>query len=69
MNSNPQLLSPDQAALRLRVATNTLAKWRVSGEGPDFVKIGSRVFYEQGDLFDWIEGQKRSNTSASCRGG
>lgn len=69
MNSNPQLLSPDQAALRLRVATNTLAKWRVSGEGPDFIKIGSRVFYEQGDLFDWIEAQKRSNTSTSCRGG
>jgi predicted DNA-binding transcriptional regulator AlpA len=36
------LLSPVQAAERLSVSQRTLERWRVTGEGPAFVRIGSR---------------------------
>jgi predicted site-specific integrase-resolvase len=63
MPFNQLLLSPIQAAACLRISSNTLAKWRVSGDGPTFVKVGARVFYDQEDIFEWITENKRSNTS------
>ncbi len=39
------------------------AKLRVSGDGPPYYKIGSRVFYRWGDILDWLEAQKRTSTS------
>lgn len=65
--SSPTLLRPEDASLFLRVKQSTLAKWRVTGDGPTFVKVGARVFYEQEDLFDWIVRNKRTNTSDSGR--
>ncbi len=34
---------------------NTLAKMRVSGEGPAFHKLGKRVRYSMSDLEDWLK--------------
>lgn len=68
MAAPQQLLSPSQAAVRLCVAPSTLAKWRVTGAGPTFTKVGARVFYDQADLFEWLEKNKRSSTSSSQRG-
>jgi len=40
------LLSPEEAALRLRLSAHTLAKWRLNGSGPEWRRIGNkRVYY------------------------
>lgn len=62
MQSNA-LLTPEHAATRLGVAKQSLAKWRVSGTGPVFVKVGSRVFYRPQDLDAWVETRLRRSTS------
>lgn len=62
MQSNV-LLTPEHAAARLGVAKQSLAKWRVSGTGPVFVKVGSRVFYRPQDLDAWVETRLRRSTS------
>lgn len=42
--------TPKQAAERLQMSPHTLAKWRVQGCGPKFVKAGRCVFYLEDDL-------------------
>ena len=46
------------------VASQTLARWAVEGQGPAFLKIGRRlVAYRAGDLREWLRGQVRHNTT------
>jgi len=57
------LLITEQAATRLGLAVGTLAKMRVSGEGPPFHKVGRRVMYSESDLIAWINARRRRSTS------
>lgn len=57
-------LRPDDAARYLGTTTSTLAKWRISGEGPAFAKMGPRlVTYARRDLDTWLESRRRKSTS------
>jgi predicted DNA-binding transcriptional regulator AlpA len=49
------LLDTHQAALRLGLARATLAKYRVVGGGPPFVKIGAKVLYPLAALDEWLD--------------
>ena len=49
------LLDHKEAAERVRLSSATLAKWRIKGIGPTYLKLGHRVFYRPGDLEDWLE--------------
>ena len=40
MNEQSTLLTTEQAAKRLGLSPRTLERYRVSGEGPEFLKIG-----------------------------
>ena len=58
------LLDTTQAAERTKLARATLAKLRVTGGGPPFLKFGSKVLYDLSDLEAWIAAQgKRRSTS------
>ena len=48
------LLTPTEAALRLRRAPSTLRNWRWRGEGPDYVRHGGRVHYTEDALSRWL---------------
>ena len=64
-----QMLKPEQAAQYLGgISKSTLAKWRVAGFGPRYVKCGSRVLYDVQDLDSWLKSRRRNNTSqaVSC---
>jgi hypothetical protein len=62
-----RLLPPSDAGRRLGgTATQTLAKWRVYGTGPEFVKIGKRVFYEESALDAYIAERRRRSTSEAA---
>jgi hypothetical protein len=56
-------LLPIEAAERLRVSVGTLANWRVSGEGPKFIKFGRKVLYPVREIEAFEQRCMRSNTT------
>jgi len=46
-------------------ATATLAKWRVSGDGPKFVRVGRRPLYRGSDINAWLTSRTVSHTNAT----
>lgn len=57
-------LRPKEAAAHLGLATSTLAKMRLRGDGPCYAKLGKRaVVYDFHDLESWVDEQKRRSTS------
>jgi predicted DNA-binding transcriptional regulator AlpA len=58
------LLTPEQAAKILNVSTSYLAKSRVHGDGPEFVKIGRAVRYPDSSLRKFIKARTRTSTGA-----
>jgi excisionase family DNA binding protein len=61
-NAN-RYLRPLEAADYLRLSVSTLAKRRLSGEGPPYSKIGRAVLYRKSDLDDWLASRQLQNTS------
>ena len=62
-----RLMVPAAAAEYLGgVVVGTLAKWRHFGEGPAYVKLGSRIFYDRADLDRYIDGCRRNSTSEAA---
>jgi predicted DNA-binding transcriptional regulator AlpA len=57
------LLTPREAALILNVSESWLAKARMRGDGPAYVKVGRAVRYNQGALLQWMKSQQHMSTS------
>lgn len=63
-NAPEKLLTPEEVSEILQLEKNTLAKRRVAGRPPRYVKIGrSTVRYDPADIRDLIESQKRTSTA------
>jgi predicted DNA-binding transcriptional regulator AlpA len=58
-----RLLTPEDTAAMLGVSLSWLAKARLSGAGPRFVKIGRSVRYPEPYIRDYVHQQTRSSTS------
>ena len=61
--SGERLLTPRDAADRLRLSASWLAKARMRGDGPPFVKLGRAVRYDEGALTQWMKSHMRLSTS------
>lgn len=62
--SPAQNLRTDAAAHYLGVSPSLLAKLRMRGEGPQFVKLGRRVVvYRVADLTAWLDAGQRTSTA------
>jgi predicted DNA-binding transcriptional regulator AlpA len=57
------LLTPKETAARLKVSTSWLAKARMRGDGPPFIKVGRSIRYSEAALIQWMKGQQRLSTS------
>ncbi len=58
------LLTVEDAAARLKISKHTLNRWRVTGEGPPFVKYGPRlVRYVESVLDEWAYKRLHGSTS------
>lgn len=58
------LLTTHEAATYLRLARPTLERFRLTGGGPTFCKMGGKaVRYRKSDLDDWLAGCLRKSTS------
>jgi hypothetical protein len=62
----PVLLTPKETAQKLHCSTSFLAKKRMTGDGPPFVKRGRAVLYTEPALVLWIKSQTRMSTSVAC---
>ena len=58
------LLTPAQLAARCGLALSTLAKMRLRGDGPPYVKIGAAVRYRDDDVQAWLAAQPRRRSTA-----
>ena len=63
MTIRHDLMTTEEAALYVRLSPRTLERYRVTGEGPQFLKVGRLVFYRRCDLDDWLEKTVRRSTS------
>lgn len=61
--SGERLLTVRDAANVLRLSESWLAKARMRGDGPPFVKIGRSIRYGESALRDWVKSQTRRSTS------
>lgn len=53
-----ELLTLDEVAEILQASPNTVRWWRQTGTGPEFFKIGRRLYTTVGDLRRWIREQR-----------
>jgi predicted DNA-binding transcriptional regulator AlpA len=61
------LLTQRQAAELLCLSERTLERFRVSGIGPKFVRLGKSVRYRAGDVEAWLASRVVGSTSEENR--
>ena len=44
------------------IAPQTLARWRCTGDGPPFLRVGRRIFYQAADVREWLQARRHNNT-------
>lgn len=60
------VLTTIEAAHYVRLGKPTLERFRLTGEGPRFAKLGGAVRYRRTDLDDWIASRLVGSTSADA---
>jgi predicted DNA-binding transcriptional regulator AlpA len=58
-----RLLTPKEAAHFLRVSLSWLAKARMRGDGPPYIRIGRSTRYSEAALLQWMKSRQRLSTS------
>lgn len=56
-------LNQVELAARWKISPRTLERWRWTGEGPAFIKIGGRVVYRLEDVETYEHTQLRASTA------
>ena len=59
----PVLLTPKEAAHRLKLSVSWLAKARMRGDGPAYIQLGRAVRYTETALLQWMKSNTRTSTS------
>lgn len=59
----PVLLTPKEAAQRLKLSDSFLAKARMRGDGPPYSKLGRSIRYPEPGLLQWMKSRTRTSTS------
>lgn len=57
------LIKPEALADELKVTIGTLAKWRLLGGGPRYVKLGKNIRYDLADVAEWVDSRKLHSTA------
>jgi hypothetical protein len=64
----PRLLTPRQVSDILGLSVGTLAKRRLTADGPAYVKVGGAVRYTEESIRNFVQGlQVRRSTSEQAR--
>ena len=62
-NGGERLLTERDTANLLRLSSSWLAKARVKGDGPPYVKLGRSVRYLESALVEWMKSHQRLSTN------
>lgn len=54
-----EFLTAREAAALLRVSIHTLRKWRTTGQGPGWTRIGKCIKYNRASLERWLQGREQ----------
>lgn len=57
------LLNPIEAARLLKVSLSWLAKARMTGYGPPYIRVGRSIRYSEAALLQWLKSRQRFSTS------
>jgi predicted DNA-binding transcriptional regulator AlpA len=57
------LLTAKEAAKILKVSLSWLAKARMRGDGPPYIRIGRSIRYAEAALIQWMKSRQRLSTS------
>jgi predicted DNA-binding transcriptional regulator AlpA len=57
------LLTAKETATRLKVSASWLAKARMRGDGPPYIKVGRSIRYTEAGLGQWTKSRQRLSTS------
>lgn len=63
----PTLFDTHGLAGKLRTPKATLESWRSQGSGPEFMRIGRKVFYAERDVVMWLNANKTAASGGSAR--
>ena len=58
-----EILNTKEAANYVRLGKPTLERFRISGDGPRYCKLGGAVRYRRADLDAWLESRLVQSTS------
>jgi hypothetical protein len=56
-------MTPNDAANVLKVSLSWLAKARMRGDGPPYIRVGRSIRYADVALMQWMKSRQRSSTS------
>jgi len=59
----PILLTAKEAAARLKMSSSWMAKARMRGDGPPYIRIGRSIRYTEPAVIQWMKSRQRSSTS------
>jgi predicted DNA-binding transcriptional regulator AlpA len=72
MNKQPfdfsPLLTAKEAATRWKISLSWLAKARMRGDGPPYIRIGRSIRYTEAALIQWMKSRQRLSTWCSPGG-
>ena len=57
------LITQAELAAELQIAEKTVENWRWLGQGPRYVKVGSRVRYRRRDVDRWLDKRVRGRAA------
>ena len=57
------MLTPTGAADILKVSLSWMAKARMRGDGPSYIKVGRSIRYAEASLLQWMKSRQRLSTS------
>ena len=63
MNETKDLLTTREVAAELGLRPHTLDKWRITGRGPRFRKLGRSVRYSRADVQAFVDAAAATSTA------
>lgn len=61
------LITPETLADRLGMTERNLSEWRITGRGPEFIRVGRGARYVPKAVDDWLLSQERKSTAEEAR--
>jgi predicted DNA-binding transcriptional regulator AlpA len=61
-----RMLRTEDAANFTGLSASTLTKLRLTGGGPEYIKLGKVVVYDLADLDAWLLSKRRRSTSVAA---